>query len=466
MTDILRVITDAIRPNSSEASARRAQETAGGQRRSRALRNYQDGLDERRPREGESFAMYADRTRDLPASVSDAQVNTSRIRRHERDGGALRVEGQNSFRGSYTLSEDSDADREQRDARRERDAPVGPREGYVDPREARNAPPDIGEPQLTDDQRARVGYHEGGVVRQIDYATYAEVATGAPVNYMRLMTAHESGGDPNAKNSRSTATGTAQFIDSTWLRMLREHGSDYGLDQRLVRAIDSDNRVRDPEIRQRLLDMRRDPRWSAVMGGQYARENADVLSRRLGRPVTVGEVYFGHFAGGEVAARWIQVASTRAGREGNARALLRRIYARNPGQAAEIIAANPTIYTESATVGSVLRNRAQGSRQMTERFATAPPARRIAKQLMSSRDIAGQTLQQQNDETFNSGNSRERRDPLTGEVILDTPEERRRREGEEARIAADARRRGQTQWSLSDDGVGVRIPLQRSRRRN
>lgn len=31
----------------------------------------------------------------------------------------------------------------------------------------------------------------------------------------------ESGGDANAKNERSTATGPGQFIEETWLSMLR-----------------------------------------------------------------------------------------------------------------------------------------------------------------------------------------------------------------------------------------------------
>ena len=31
----------------------------------------------------------------------------------------------------------------------------------------------------------------------------------------------ESGGDPNAKNKRSTATGLGQFLDETWLDMIR-----------------------------------------------------------------------------------------------------------------------------------------------------------------------------------------------------------------------------------------------------
>src|SRR5262245_46133311 len=36
----------------------------------------------------------------------------------------------------------------------------------------------------------------------------------------------ESGGDPNAKNKRSTATGLGQFLDETWLDMIRAHRPD------------------------------------------------------------------------------------------------------------------------------------------------------------------------------------------------------------------------------------------------
>src|SRR3546814_10506748 len=36
----------------------------------------------------------------------------------------------------------------------------------------------------------------------------------------------ESGGDAAAKNPRSSATGPAQFVDETWLEMLRKHRPD------------------------------------------------------------------------------------------------------------------------------------------------------------------------------------------------------------------------------------------------
>jgi hypothetical protein len=36
----------------------------------------------------------------------------------------------------------------------------------------------------------------------------------------------ESNGDPNAKNKRSSATGLGQFLDETWLDLIRTHRPD------------------------------------------------------------------------------------------------------------------------------------------------------------------------------------------------------------------------------------------------
>jgi hypothetical protein len=58
----------------------------------------------------------------------------------------------------------------------------------------------------------------------------------------------ESNGDPNAKNRRSSATGAGQFLDQTWLEMIRTHRRD------LAALSDKEK-----------LELRRDPelvRWS------------------------------------------------------------------------------------------------------------------------------------------------------------------------------------------------------------
>lgn len=89
----------------------------------------------------------------------------------------------------------------------------------------------------------------------------------------------ESGGDANAKNSRSSATGAGQFIDATWLDMLAKNRPDL------------------TGSRDELLALRADPKLSAEMVTAYGNENAGRLSQ-AGLPVTDGTKYLAHFAGG------------------------------------------------------------------------------------------------------------------------------------------------------------------------
>ena len=90
----------------------------------------------------------------------------------------------------------------------------------------------------------------------------------------------ESAGKPRAKNPRSTATGLGQFIDSTWLRMMRSYRPD------LVRSMS----------RRQLLDLRFEPTMAREMVYRLASENRATL-RRAGLPATAGNLYLCHFLG-------------------------------------------------------------------------------------------------------------------------------------------------------------------------
>lgn len=90
----------------------------------------------------------------------------------------------------------------------------------------------------------------------------------------------ESGGNPNARNTRSSAGGAGQFIDSTWLSMLRQHRPDLAAGKS-----DAD-----------LIALKSDPALSREMTGAYASDNAGLLSK-AGLPVTDGTQYLAHFAG-------------------------------------------------------------------------------------------------------------------------------------------------------------------------
>jgi hypothetical protein len=96
----------------------------------------------------------------------------------------------------------------------------------------------------------------------------------------------ESGGNPNATNPRSSAGGAGQFINSTWVSMLRQHRPD------LAQGMsDSD-----------LLALKSDPQLSREMTAAYAADNGSILSK-AGLPVTPGNTYLAHFAGPQGAVK-------------------------------------------------------------------------------------------------------------------------------------------------------------------
>lgn len=90
----------------------------------------------------------------------------------------------------------------------------------------------------------------------------------------------ESGGNPNAQNPRSSASGLGQFIDATWLDTIKAARPDLAQGK-------SD---------QELLALKTDPVLSRQMTGAYAAQNGEILSK-AGHPVTPGTTYLAHFAG-------------------------------------------------------------------------------------------------------------------------------------------------------------------------
>ncbi len=91
----------------------------------------------------------------------------------------------------------------------------------------------------------------------------------------------ESNGDPNLKNKRSSATGLGQFLNETWLDLIRAHRPDLAEGR-------SDDEI---------LELRRDAKVASEITMRFTERNAAMLGKR-GLPVTPGTVYLAHFAGG------------------------------------------------------------------------------------------------------------------------------------------------------------------------
>lgn len=151
-------------------------------------------------------------------------------------------------------------------------------------------------------------------------------ATGADFAALAETARRESSFNPRAHAPTSSAAGLFQFIDSTWLDMVRRHGAEHGLGD-IARQIGANGRVADPAARRAILDLRYDPEISARMAGELVRENAASLEARIGRAPSAGEIYAAHVMGAGGAARLIAAAGQGAP---DAAALFPREAAANP----------------------------------------------------------------------------------------------------------------------------------------
>jgi hypothetical protein len=123
----------------------------------------------------------------------------------------------------------------------------------------------------------------------------------------------ESGLDPRAGASTSSARGLFQFIEQTWLATMKQAGPALGYGDyaaAITKSAAGDYEVKDPALRSQILKLRNDPTANAVMAGAFTRANGAVLTQRLGREPSEGELYIAHFLGAGGAARLINLAAS------------------------------------------------------------------------------------------------------------------------------------------------------------
>jgi hypothetical protein len=132
--------------------------------------------------------------------------------------------------------------------------------------------------------------------------------TGVDFSYLLHEAEAESSLDPNAQAATSSARGLYQFVESTWLDVIDKHGGKHGLDAAAI-AITRNSKgqavVNNAQKRAEILQLRDDPRISALMAAELTKDNEAQLESKLGREVTHAELYMAHFLGAGGATRFL-----------------------------------------------------------------------------------------------------------------------------------------------------------------
>lgn len=216
--------------------------------------------------------------------------------------------------------------------------------------------------------------------------------TGVSFDYLVKTAKRESGMNPEAKAPNSSATGLFQFIEQTWLGLVKRQGANVGLEDAAA-AISRDGAgrytVADPTTRQQILALRKDPTLASKMAGIFTAENRETLKGALGRDPSGGELYIAHFLGVNGASNFITQAANNPDKsaaaafpdaasanrsiffDGKGRArTLREVYARlishHEGQGTEVaavtqpVAAEPQDTTRSPLAIGAAKAGAQG----------------------------------------------------------------------------------------------------------
>ena len=160
----------------------------------------------------------------------------------------------------------------------------------------------------------------------------AAAATTVDFDYLLAQAEVESAMNPTARAATSSATGLYQFIDSTWLGTMKQHGARFGLGHvadQIEMSASGNAWVADPARREAILALRNDPRIASLMAAGLAEDNRAHLMPILGRQPSHAELYLAHFLGASGAGRFLSELQADPGQ--NAAALFARPAAANRG---------------------------------------------------------------------------------------------------------------------------------------
>lgn len=136
--------------------------------------------------------------------------------------------------------------------------------------------------------------------------TAAGDRSGVDFGYLLQTAIRESSLNPEARARTSSAVGLFQFLEGTWLEVMKEQGPRLGYQSyadQISRDSAGDYVIRDPKARAQILTLRENPEIASDLAAAFTRSNGEYLSGVFGRMPSAGELYIAHFLGAKGAEK-------------------------------------------------------------------------------------------------------------------------------------------------------------------
>jgi len=144
----------------------------------------------------------------------------------------------------------------------------------------------------------------------------ASSKTGVDFDYLLGQAKIESGLNARARSGTSSATGLYQFVEQSWLAVVKKHGAEHGLGW----AADSIGQtaggrfsVSDGATRSAILALRNDPDVASLMAAEHVSDNKSALEGSLGRDANGTDLYMAHFLGIGGAKKFLSAMANNPG---------------------------------------------------------------------------------------------------------------------------------------------------------
>jgi hypothetical protein len=142
---------------------------------------------------------------------------------------------------------------------------------------------------------------------EVDSIKEASNTSGVDFGFLMAKAARESSFNSDAQAKTSSAGGLFQFIDQTWLQMMKQYGEDFGYKKEADAIKKKGNKfvVEDPKMMDHIIKLKMNPRANAVMAGQFTKNNKLSMEKALGYKVGNTELYLAHFLGAGSAVKFM-----------------------------------------------------------------------------------------------------------------------------------------------------------------